>query len=455
MRSTSALIGACSMVLGATSLAAAPKSTSQIPAIAKAISPSSIETRIRKLAAFGTRHSLSDTQSETRGIGAARRWIAAELEDCSRKTGGRLKVASEEFLAEKSARVPNPTTMVNVVATLPGSQTESRARVYIVSGHYDSMPSDVMDPNSDAPGANDDASGTAAVMEMACVMAAYEFDATLVFMAVAGEEQGLIGSTHYAKRARDLKVDIAGMFTNDIIGSSRGADGKSYANRVRLFAEGVPPSKELSEELRTRITTGGENDSLARELARYVKTNAERHVRGMKVDIVYRRDRYLRGGDQLPFLEAGYPAIRFVEASENFRHQHQNVRIENGVQFGDLPEFVDFAYVASIARVNAAALASLASGPASPKEAAIETVRLENDTTLRWGANSEPDLAGYRIVWRATTAPDWQHSRDVGNVTRFTLPGVSKDDFLFGVVAMDKDGNTSVAAYPKPYRPAR
>lgn len=455
MRSTSALLGACAMILSASTSAAAPNSTPPIPAISKAITSSSIEARIKKLAGFGTRHSLSDTTSDTRGIGAARRWIAAELEACSRKTGGRLEVVSQEFVAEKAARVPSPTPMVNVVATLPGSQPESRDRVYVVSGHYDSMPSNVMDSISDAPGANDDASGTAAVMEMACAMAAYQFDATLVFMAVAGEEQGLIGSTYYAKQAREKNVDIAGMFTNDIIGSSRGADGKSYANRVRLFAEGVPPGKEVSDELRTRLTTGGENDSTARELARFVKIAAEKSVRNIKVEIVYRRDRYLRGGDHSPFLDAGYPAIRFVEASENFRHQHQNVRMENGVQFGDLPEFVDYDYVASIARVNAAALAALASGPAMPKDAAIETVRLENDTTMRWTANTESDLAGYRIVWRATTSANWEHSKDVGNVTRYTLNGVSKDDFVFGVVAVDTQGNASVAAYPKPYRPAR
>jgi hypothetical protein len=245
------------------------------------------------------------------------------------------------------------------------------------------------------------------------------------------------------------------MFTNDIIGSSHGADGKSYANHVRLFAEGVPPLKDLSEDLRTRITTGGENDSPTRELARFVKAQAERHVRGMTVDLVYRRDRYLRGGDHSPFLDQGFPALRFVEASENFQHQHQNVRKENGVQYGDLPEFVDFKYVASIAKVNAAALAALAYGPAAPKDAMIETVKLENDTTLRWSANSESDLAGYRIVWRDTTAPFWQHSKDVGNVTRYTLTGISKDDFVFGVVALDKDGYESVASYPKPYRPAR
>lgn len=426
-----------------------------VKAVVQDISAKRIESYVRTLAGFGTRHTLSETQSATRGIGAARRWIASELERCSKESGGRLQVALDEFIAEPSARVPQPATVVNVVATLPGSQPESRGRIYVVSGHYDSMPSDVMDAISDAPGANDDASGTAAVIELACVMSKHSFDATLVFMAVAGEEQSLIGSTHWAKQARAKGMNIAGMITNDIIGSSRGADGKSYRNRVRLFAEGVPPVAALDDDVRTRVSTGGENDSPTRQLARFIKTHGERYVRGMRVDLIYRRDRYLRGGDHRPFLEHGYAAVRFTEASEDYRHQHQNVRVENGVQYGDLVEFVDFDYIANVARVNGAALATLANGPAAPRNAAIETIKLENDTTLRWDANPEPDIAGYRIVWRDTTAPFWQHRRDVGNVTRYTLKGISKDDYVFGVVALDKEGNESVVSYPAPYRPAR
>ncbi len=454
MRLTHPIVGACLLAcsLLTVPVMAAP-STHDSDLIVKAISAQRIEARVRKLASFGTRHSLSDTVSDTRGIGAARHWIASELAACSRASGDRLKVSLDQFVAEPSARVSKPTPMINIVATLPGTQASSRDRIYVVSGHYDSMPSDVMDPTSDAPGANDDASGTAAVMELACVMTKYSFDATLVFMAVAGEEQGLIGSTHWAEQARAKNLNIAGMFTNDIIGSAIGADGKSHTNRVRLFAEGVPPIKELPDDLRTRIATGGENDSPARELARFVKSQAERQVRGMNVELIYRRDRYLRGGDHLPFLEQGFPALRFVEASENFHHQHQNVRDENGIEYGDTVKFVDFKYIASIAKVNAAALAALADGPAAPADAAIETLKLENDTTLRWSANVESDVAGYKIVWRDTTASMWQHSRDVGNVTRYTLKGISKDDVIFGIVALDKDGNESVASYPQPYRP--
>jgi hypothetical protein len=272
-------------------------------------------------------------------------------------------------------------------------------------------------------------------------------------MAVAGEEQGLLGSTGWATRARAMGVDVAGMFTNDIVGNTRGADGKVDRTRVRLFAQGVPAVKELPDNVVAALQTGGENDLPTRQLARYIKDAAQRYVRDFKVDVIWRRDRYLRGGDHFPFLDAGYAAVRFTEPVEDWRHQHQDVRVEDGVQYGDLPEFVDFGFVANVARVNAAALASLALGPSAPAGVEVENLRLENDTTLRWKANPEPDVAGYRIVWRETTAPFWQHAKDVGNVTRETLIGISKDNFAFGVQAYDKDGNLSVASYPKPYRP--
>ena len=415
------------------------------------ISQARIERTIQRLAAFGTRHTLSDTTSETRGIGAARRWIKAELEACAKDTP--LQVAFDEHDVGPGTRVPAPgARIVNVVATLPGSQAESRDRLYVVSGHYDSMRSNVMDRDGDAPGANDDASGTAVSMELACVMARHRFDATIVFMAVAGEEQGLLGSTGFAKAARAKGWNVAGMITNDIVGNSTAADGTRHADRLRLFAEGVPARESMAPEIRAQVATGGENDLPTRQLARAVKAAADRYVQGFRVDVVYRRDRYLRGGDHIPFLEAGYPALRFTEAVENWHHQHQDVRSEGGIQYGDLPEFVDFAYIANVARVNGAALASLALAPATPANVEMEALRLEADTTLRWKANAEPDLAGYRIVWRETTSPTWQHFRDVGNVTRYTVQGISKDDYLFGLQAVDRDGNVSPAAYPKPYR---
>jgi hypothetical protein len=438
--------------LAATAADVTPKPSAVISKITQEISSARIEATIRKLASFGTRNSFSDATNETRGVGAARRWIKSELEQCSRDSGGRLIVEFDEHLIENGPRIPKPTVIVNVVATLPGMQAESRDRIYVVSGHYDSMPSSPVDPETGAPGANDDASGTAASMELACVMSKYTFDATLVFMAVAGEEQGLLGSTGWAKAAKAKGWNIAGMMTNDIIGSSKDAAGKVERGRVRLFAEGVPPIKDIPGDVLAIIRTGGENDLPTRQLARFIKEAGERHVPHMKVDMVYRRDRYLRGGDHFPFLDAGYAAVRFTEPVEDWRHQHQNVRVEDGVQYGDLPEFVDFEYVADVARVNAAALAALALGPSVPRDVEMENLRLENNTTLRWKANPEPDIAGYRIVWRETTSPFWQWSQDVGNVTRETVVGVSKDNFLFGVQAYDKEGNASVVAYPRPYR---
>jgi hypothetical protein len=435
--------------------AAAPgEPNPEIAAVVSGISAARIESTIRTLAAFGTRNSFSDTVSETRGIGAARRWIKARLEDCARDSGGRLQVAFDDHRVESGTRVPHPTTFVNVVATLPGAQAESRARLYVVSGHYDSMPSDPTDGTSDAPGANDDGSGTAVAMELACVMSRHRFDATLVFMAVSGEEQGLYGSTGWAKDARAKGLDIEGMITNDIVGNTRSPGGAIDQGRVRLFAAGVPQARELADGVREALRTGGENDFPARQLARAIASAARTYVPGLRVQTIWRRDRFLRGGDHFSFLEEGYPAVRFTEPVENWDHQHQNVRVENGVQYGDLPEFVDFGYVAQVARVNAAALAALALAPAAPGDARIEALRLESDTTLRWEPNPEPDVAGYRIVWRDTTAPDWQHAKDVGNVTRATLH-VSKDDHVFGVEAYDRDGNVSPASYPLPLLPTR
>jgi hypothetical protein len=413
------------------------------------VSAKRIEANIRKLAAFGTRSTLSETESNTRGIGAARRWIKSELDACNKASGGRMKVEFDSFIAPVSPRIAKPTEIVNVVATLPGTQSESKDRIYVVSGHYDSMPTLPTDGTTDAPGANDDASGTAASMELACVMSKYQFDATIVFMAVAGEEQGLVGARHWATQAKARGANIAGMITNDIIGNTRGIDGTVERNRVRLFAEGVPQG-ELSDEVTRMLRAGGENDLPTRQLARHIKASADNHLKDIRVDIIYRRDRYLRGGDHIPFLEQGYPAVRFTEPNEDWRKQHQNPRIENGVQYGDLPEFVDFDYVARVTRVNLAALAVLANAPARPSEVQMEALRLEADTTLRWKANIEPDMMGYRIVWRETTAPFWQYSQDVGRVTRATVTGVSKDNFLFGVMAYDKDGNESPVTFPVP-----
>ncbi|MEW6370516.1 MAG: M28 family peptidase [Pseudomonadota bacterium] len=420
----------------------------QIDKIVAEISSKRIENYIRKLVSFETRHTMSETESDTRGIGAARRWIKSELERCG---AGKLQVAFDSHVAPVSARISRPTEIVNVVATLPGAQEASKDRLYVVSGHYDTRNTDVMDATGKAPGANDDASGTAAVMEMACVMAKHQFDATLVFMTVAAEEQGLLGAGHWARQARANNLNVAGMLNNDIIGSSRADDGRVDNKQVRLFAQSIPATKEMSEAVRQLVATGGENDSITRQLARHVKEQGERYVKGFKVNVIQRHDRYLRGGDHMPFLEQGYAALRFTEPNEDFSHQHQNLRTEDGKVYGDLIDFVDFDYAAKVTKVNAAALASLALAPAAPKDVKVRTANLTNDTTLVWAANAEPDLAGYRIVWRETTAAQWQGSKYVGNVTEATVK-MSKDNYFFGVQAVDKDGNVSPATYPLPLR---
>ncbi|MEX5747419.1 M28 family peptidase [Massilia sp. X63] len=432
--------------------AAAPDLKRQQPQINKIlaeVSPKRIEAYVAKLVGFGTRHTMSETESDTRGIGAARRWIKAELERCG--AGTPLQVAFDSHIAPVSARISRPTEIVNVVATLPGTQEASKDRLYVVSGHYDSRVTDVMNYTDDAPGANDDASGTAAVMELACVMAKYKFDATLVFMTVAAEEQGLLGARHWAEQARKNNLNVAGMLNNDIIGSSRSDKGKVDNTQVRLFSQSIPATKEMSDAVRQLVATGGDSDSLTRQLARYTKEHGERYVKGFKVSVIHRADRYLRGGDHMPFLEQGYAAVRFTEPAEDFSHQHQDLRTENGKVYGDLIKFNDYDYIAKVTRVNAATLASLALAPAAPQNVKLRTDKLTNDSTLVWQANAEPDVAGYRIVWRDTTAADWQGSKWVGNVTEATID-LSKDNVFFGVQAVDKDGNVSVATYPLPQR---
>jgi Zn-dependent M28 family amino/carboxypeptidase len=419
----------------------------EIARVVREIDARNIERTIRKLVSFGTRNTLAEQDDSKRGIGAARDWLFGEFQKVAANSGGRMTVEKQTFEQPKAQRIPQPTMLTNIVATLKGSQAESEKRMYVVSGHYDSMCSSPTDAKCDAPGANDDASGTAAVLEMARVMAPRTFDATIVFMTVPGEEQGLLGATHYAEEAKKNSLDIEAMFTNDIIGNSLGGNGVRDPHTVRVFSEGVP-SNETAAEATTRRSVGGENDSTSRQLARFIKDVGERYV-PMKVWLIYRRDRYGRGGDHQPFLERGYAAVRFTEPNENYDHQHQNVRLEKGVQYGDLPEFVDFNYIADVARLNAAALASLANAPARPKNVLVAS-GLANDTNLTWEANKEADLAGYEIVWRDTTEPLWTNSRWVGNVTSYAMKGMSKDNSFFGVRAVDKQGNRSPATYPKP-----
>jgi hypothetical protein len=420
--------------------------SAKVRAMLAEVSASRLRGYDRALVSVGTRNTLSEQNDPEHGIGAARDFIFHKFQQIAKRSHGRMTVRLQSYIQQPVPdEMPRAVRITNVVATLRGSQAASVNRVYVVSGHYDSRCTDVFDAKCLAPGADDDASGVSAVIEMARVMASRHFDATIVFMAVAGEEQGLFGSTHFAEVARQQHLNIAGMFTNDIVGTPNGAG----ARVVRLFSEGIP-TDETPEEASLRQAIGGENDGPARQMARFIKSVSENSATGMQVKLIFRRDRYLRGGDNIPFLENGYrSSVRFTEIRENFNHQHQDVRRENGVQFGDLMRFVNFPYLARVTRVNVAALASLADAPAQPANTQIVATELTNSTTLVWHANTEPDLKGYEVVWRDTTAPLWQHSRFIGKGTRVTLP-ISKDNVLFGVRALDRLGHRSPVSFPTP-----
>jgi hypothetical protein len=421
---------------------------SDIRAMLREINPRNIERTINKLVSFGTRNTLSSQDHPTRGIGAARDWLFDEFKKVAATSGGRMTVELQSYIQDVAPRIPVPTPITNVVATLRGSTPDSVDRTYVVSGHYDSMPTDVTDFTTDAPGANDDASGVAAALEMARVMATRTFDATIVFMAVAGEEQGLFGANFFATQAKAAGRNIAGMFTNDIIGSSVGQSGERDPFTIRCFGEGIQSVANTALETDWRRFGGWEIESPPRQLARYIKDVAENDATRMKVKIIYRRDRYGRGGDHIPFLQQGYTAIRFTEPNEDYRHQHINIEVRDGVQFGDLPEFCDFDYIARAARVNAISLANLARSPAVPTGALFNRVGLRADTDLRWNPNTEANLAGYEIVMRDTTDLEWEDVIPVGNVTAVTLPLVNKDNFSFGVRAVNTAGYRSPVAYP-------
>jgi hypothetical protein len=444
-------------ILGATSAAAEPDNgdhgrPDRVPqdlrAMLREINPRNIERTINKLVSFGTRNTLSSQDHPTRGIGAARDWLLSEFQKVAATSGGRMTVELQSYVQAVAPRIPVPTPITNVVATLRGSSPDSVNRTYVVSGHYDSMPTDVTDFTSDAPGANDDGSGTAAVLEMARVMATRQFDATIVFMTVAGEEQGLFGSNFFATQAKAAGRNIAGMFTNDIIGSSVGQNGVHDPFTIRCFGEGLPGVATPAVETDWRRFGGWEIESAPRQLARYIKDVAENDATRMRVKVMYRRDRYGRGGDHIPFLQQGFTAVRFTEPNEDYRHQHINVEVRDGVQFGDLPQFCDFDYMARAARVNAIALANLARSPATPTGALFNTAGLRADTVLRWNANTEANLAGYEIVTRDNTDLEWEDVLPVGNVTTMTLPGVNKDNKSFGVRAVNKAGYRSPVAFP-------
>ncbi|GLB42591.1 putative peptidase M28 family protein [Lyophyllum shimeji] len=409
------------------------------------ISPERIQATIAKLVSFGTRSTLSNQTDPVRGIGAARDWIAAEMRTYAAASNGRMTVDVPSYVQQPANRIPNATVISNVVATLRGTTEPNRA--YVVSGHYDSRVSDVQNAVDDAPGADDDASGVAVAMELARIFATHKPAATIMFVAVAGEEQGLYGSDFMAKSLKAAGVDVQGMLNNDIVGSPTGDDGSHSPLDIRMFAQGIPPT-ETSAQINSRVSIGGENDAPARQLGRFVAEVSQNPLTSMNVHMMYRPDRYLRGGDHMSFLKQGFPAVRFTEPHEDFKHQHQDVRVENGVQFGDLIEFVDFDYVARVARVNGAALWSLAQAPGTPKNVTIDTSVLTNNSTLKWVADSAAD-GGYEILWRATDEPFWSHVIPVGQVNMATVQLI-KDNVEFGVRAVGKNGFKSPAAFPFP-----
>ena len=393
---------------------------------------------------------MSDTTSKTTGIGAARNWIKAELERYSKASGGRLKVEFDTFTqAADGRRVATPTVMKNVLAILPGTDPLDD-RVFIVSGHYDSRASDVNNAKIFAPGANDDASGTAAAMELARVMSKYKFNCTIIFVAMVAEEQGLYGAANLAKRAKAEVWNLAGMITNDIIGNTYGMETGLKDNRsVRIFSEGVSVV-ETPEEATRRASTGTENDGTARQFARYLKEVGERYVDQLDVKLIYRRDRYLRGGDHTPFSQLGYAGIRVTEMNENFERQHQDVRKENGVDFGDLPDFVDYEYTRKVTQMNLASLANVALAPREPQKVGIVTSGLTNKTELKWESPVGEKPLGYYVVMRETTSSVWEKKFFVTD-TKAVL-NYSKDNYYFGVQAVDNEGHESLVVIPRSVR---
>jgi Peptidase family M28 len=425
---------------------------SQIAEALHQVSAERIQATIEKLVSFQTRSTLSAQDPASiaagHGIGAARDWIKSQFETYSRDCGDCLEVRTDTFTQAPADRIPTPTQITNVYAILKGSDPESAKRIVLVTGHYDSRNSDVLDTSGAAPGANDDASGAAVSLECARVLSKLKFPATIIFLTVAGEEQGLNGSSHFAKMAKSEGWEIEAALNNDIVGGDRSP--QQDAAVVRVFSEGVPVAA-TEAELKLIRNLGGESDSSSRELARFVAEVGREYASPVKPMLVFRLDRYLRGGDHISFNQQGYAAVRLTEFRENFDHQHQNLRTENGIEFGDLPKFVNYDYVADVARLNAATLASLASAPAPPAKVRIETKKLGNDSTLMWDASPDGRAQGYELLWRSTTNPDWEHVQSLGNVTQVTSP-LSKDNVIFAIRAVDSAGHRSLAVVPSPER---
>ncbi|MFA4892452.1 M20/M25/M40 family metallo-hydrolase [Brevundimonas sp.] len=440
-----------SVALAGLMLVAASDASAQAPVqeqallhrLAGDVQPERMRTDIEALVGFGTRHTLSETQSDTRGIGAARRWTQGQFEAISRDCDGCLTIFTPSDTVT-GPRVPTPTEVVDVVAIQRG--TGDPNRVIVISGHIDSRVTDVMNFTADAPGANDDASGVAAVLEAARVLSKHRFDATLVFAALSGEEQGLLGGKILADYAQAQGWRVEANLNNDIVGNSEGQSGVRDTTRVRVFSEGTKTVETEAQEERRRYN-GGEVDSSSRNLARFVDGVADRYLANFDVELIYRTDRYGRGGDQVEMLRHGFPAVRISEGAENYDRQHQDLRTENGVEYGDTIEGVDFGYLGQVARLNIVSMAALANAPASPLGVTIEGA-VKPDTTIKWQA--VPGAAGYRVWWRSTTAPQWTHSRWAGSATELVLRNIVIDDFFFGVSAVSEDGYESPVVFPGP-----
>jgi hypothetical protein len=423
----------------------------ELRALLRQIDPDRIQATILRLTQFGTRHTASSQTDPVRGIGAATAWVTQQMQAIAATSNGNMTVQQQTFVQQPVAgRLAAATSITNCIATLQG--TANPQRFYVVTGHLDSRVTDLLDSTSDAPGADDDGSGVACVLELARLFAKHQFPGTIVFATVSGEEEGLFGSTFMAAQMKAAGADVQGMFSNDIIGTGDAHDGtKPDPFTVRLFLEGIP-SNVTPGQISLMQSVGGENDGLSRQLGRFVRSVAPFDLTGMNIRLIWRRDRYLRASDHVSFQGQGYPAARFTEPRENFDHEHQNTRVFEGRQLGDLIQYVDFDYVARVTRVNAAALWALASSPSTPKNLQIHitppvSFAGTNLTTLTWNANPESDLDGYEVVMRETTSPDWTSATPVGNVTTVTLD-ISKDNVQFGVRAVDQAGHRSPVAFP-------
>jgi hypothetical protein len=411
--------------------------------LVSAVEAGRLEADVRKLVSFGTRHTLSETESDARGIGAARRWIESEFETISAACDGCLEVFTLSDVVQ-GRRIPEPTEVVNVLAILRG--TRDTNRYVVMSGDIDSRVSDPLDFSSDSPGANDNASGMAGVLEAARVLSAHEFPASIIFVGLSGEEQGLYGGKIMAEHAGDAGWHLQAVLNNDMIGNIEGVNGVIDNTTARVFSEGTRAT-ETVEEARLRRFTGGEVDSASRNLARYIDGMADGYLPNLDVMMIYRLDRFGRGGHHRPFNDLGFPAVRIMETNENYNRQHQDLRLEDGIAYGDVIEGVDFDYAAKLTALNVVSLAAMASAPTPPAEVAIEGA-VQPSTRLRWSASR--GAAGYRVHWRLTTSPVWTHSRLVGNVTEAELENLVIDNYLFGVSAISASGFESPVVFPGP-----